>query len=99
MDTDILFHQLENLAEMLGIEIRYETIENEMPFSQGGLCRLGDRYVLIVNKTIRKQDKIQTLGRAVTRFDLSTVYLLPGLRAFLSELQDKIRDTEKKTSR
>jgi hypothetical protein len=95
MDKDILLHQLENLVEMLGIEIRYETIENEMPFSPGGLCRLGDRYILILNKALRKQDKIQTLGRAVTRFDLSNVYLRPGLRAFLSELQGERRDSEK----
>lgn len=88
-------HQLENLAEMLGIEIRHETIENEMPFSPGGLCRLGDRYILILNKALRKQDKIQTLGRAVTRFDLSNVYLRPGLRVFLSELKGERRDSEK----
>ncbi|MBW2094937.1 MAG: hypothetical protein JRI80_08605 [Deltaproteobacteria bacterium] len=98
MDKDILLHQLENLVEMLGIEIRYETIENEIPFSPGGLCRLGDRYVLIINKAIRKQEKIQTLGRAVTRFDLSTVYLRPGLRAFLSQLKSEIRNAEKKAT-
>ncbi len=87
MDKDILLHQLENLAEMLGIEIRYEAIENELPFSSGGLCRIGKRHVVIINKRLPEQEKISALARAVARFDLTRVYLRPGLREFIAELQ------------
>ena len=95
MDKYILLHQLENLAEMLGIQIRYEQIESELPFSPGGLCRLGERYVLIINKAIGKEEKLRTLGQAVAKFDLSSIYLRPGLREFLSEFQDDMQDHEK----
>ena len=94
MDEDILLHQLESLADSLGIEIRYETIENEVFFSPGGLCRLGERYILIINKGIRKEEKLLTLGQAVAKFDLSSVYVRPRLRAFLSGFQDDMQDHE-----
>jgi hypothetical protein len=95
MDEDNLLRQLENLAETLGIEIRYEIIENEVFFSPGGLCRLGERYILIINKDVRKEEKLQTLGQAVAKFDLSDVYVRPMLRAFLSGFQDDMQDHEK----
>ena len=88
MDKDILLHQLEDLAEKLGIEIRYESIETENAFSPGGLCRVEDRYFLIINRDVSQQAKIQTLGRALVKFDLSNLYLRPWLRGFLSDLQD-----------
>jgi len=90
MDKDTLLVQLEELAEKLGIELRYENIEDGFPFSPGGLCRLEDRYVLFVNKVIRKEDKIRMLGEAVVRFDLGSVYIRPGLREFLSGLNAHI---------
>lgn len=97
MDKDILLHQLENLAEKIGIEIRYEDIENDLPFSPGGLCRLGDRYVLIVNKAIPKEDMIRTVSLALVRFDLNRVYVRPGLREFLTGFQGSISHPEKQS--
>ncbi|MFZ0447899.1 MAG: hypothetical protein WAL98_01535 [Desulfatiglandaceae bacterium] len=84
MDENTLLNQLEELAERLDISVRYETTLEDFLLSHGGLCRLKDRYVIIVNKDISAAEKAKTLGLAIARFDLDTIYIRPGLRAFLS---------------
>ncbi len=86
MDEDTLLNQLEELAHSLGIEIRYEPLRRESSFFPGGLCRIKGEYVLILNATATTEDKIQTMAKAVNRFDLSQVYLRPGLREFLDKV-------------
>ncbi len=84
MDEETLLNQLEELAERLDIAVRYETTLEGFPLSHGGLCRLKDQYVIIVNTDISTAEKARTLGRAIARFDLETIYVRPVLRAFLS---------------
>ena len=86
MDEDTLLGQLEELARSLEIEIRYEPLKREGSFFPGGLCRIKGDYVLILNSMATTEDKIQALAKAVNRFDLSRVYLRPGIREFLDNL-------------
>ncbi len=86
MDEDTLLSQLEELAHSLGIEIRYEPLKRESSFFPGGLCRIKGEYVLILNAAATTEDKIQTMAKALNRFDLSRVYLRPGLREFLDNV-------------
>ena len=88
MDEDTLLGQLEELAHSLGIEIRDEPQKREGGFFPGGLCRIKGEYVLILNSAAATEDKIQTLAKAVNRFDLSRVYLRPGLREFLDNIKE-----------
>jgi hypothetical protein len=86
LDENTLLGQLEELAHSLGIEIRYEPLRRESSFFPGGLCRVKGEYVLILNATATTEDKIQTMAKAVNRFDLSRIYLRPGLREFLDKV-------------
>jgi len=88
MDENSILAQLEELAHSLKIEIRYESLKREGDFSAGGLCLLKGEYVLIINSKAATRDKIQTLAKAVNRFDLSQVYLRPGLRDFLDNFPE-----------
>ena len=83
MDENTLLGQIEELAHSLGIKVRYEPIKKDGSFYPGGLCQLKGEYVLILNSAATVTDKIQTLAKAVNRFDLSQVYVRPGLREFL----------------
>jgi hypothetical protein len=78
-----MISQLEELAQGLDIKIRYEPIKKEGSFSAGGLCRLKGEWALIVNSKASGSDKIEVMAKAVNRFDLTGVYLKPGLREFL----------------
>lgn len=86
MDENTILNQLEKLATSLSIEVRYEPIKKEGRFFSGGLCRVRGKYVLIIHSKSHTRDKIEALAKAVNRFDLSKVYLKPGLRAFLEGL-------------
>jgi hypothetical protein len=91
--------QLEELAGSLGIEIRNEQLRREGSFTPGGLCRLKGEYLLIFNTKATKEDRIEALVQAVSRFDLDQLYLKPGLREFLDKYPktEEIKIEETKT--
>jgi len=84
-DRAVLGH-LEALAESLGVEVRYEVLEGDAASRAGGLCRVRDRYVVIVNAAAGPRSRVETLGRALKRFDLSRVYVRPAIRDLLDRL-------------
>jgi len=86
---ETLLAQLEELARALDVEIRYEPMRREGPTYPGGLCRLKGQYVLIIDSKATPGDKIQALAKAANRFDLSQVYLRPGVREFLDKQDDR----------
>ncbi len=88
-DMAILSH-LEALAHRLDIKVRYEGLQGETAFSTGGLCRIRNQHMIIVNEMASTKEKIQTLARALRRFDLKRVYIKPALR----DLLEAARETE-----
>jgi hypothetical protein len=86
LDERSLLGQLEELARGLGIEVRYEMLKREGASTQGGLCRLKGQYLLLVNSKAANREKIEALALAVSRFDLSQVFMKPGLRDFLARI-------------
>ncbi|MFH1349297.1 MAG: hypothetical protein ABII26_00005 [Pseudomonadota bacterium] len=83
MDENTILKQLEELAASLSIQIRYDAIKKEGTYYPGGLCRVKGENILFINSKADTRDKIEALAKAVSRFDLSQVYLRPGLREFL----------------
>jgi len=80
VDDRAALGHLERLAENLGVEVRYEALEGDAASTAGGLCRVRDRYVVIVNAAASPRSKVNTLVRALKRFDLSRVYVRPAIR-------------------
>ncbi len=89
MDNTAIMSLLEELANTLGIQIRYEHLEGESTFSSGGLCRIMNKDIIIVNSMATTKEKVQTLAKALRRFDLSQIYLKPALRDFLENITEK----------
>lgn len=83
MPWNVLLRHLEELAERVGLNIRYEEFREEDILIEGGLCRIGDRYHVILDR--RREDRLnaEKLARILSGFDLSGLYLLPGLREFI----------------
>ncbi len=87
--AEAMLSQLEELARGLAITIRYEALKQEGPFAAGGLCRVRGEYLLIMNSKLAAEEKIDVLAKALKRFDLSQVYLKPGVREFLDNFREK----------
>lgn len=83
MDEQLMLGQMEEIAAGLGIEVRYETVRREGGFISGGLCRIRGKPVVIVNRKAPLSEQVEVLASALKRFDLSGVYLRPGLREYL----------------
>jgi hypothetical protein len=83
MDDHTALSQLEGLAYVLGIPVRYEKIAEEDAVNAGGLCRLRGECVIIVNSSLSVKDKIQTIAKALKNFDLHDVYMRPAIRELL----------------
>jgi len=82
MDDDTTLSQLEELADKLGIPIRYEKIEDELR-NAGGLCRIEDKYVMIIPIQATVKEKLQLMIRGLRRFDLESIYVKPAIRKLL----------------
>ncbi|HUS87975.1 MAG TPA: hypothetical protein VMW91_01165 [Desulfosporosinus sp.] len=84
MDDHTALSLLEELADKLGIPIRYEMIQDELTGS-GGLCRIEGKFILIISSKVIVKEKIQIMTEALSRFDLDDIYVRPALRELLEE--------------
>ncbi len=91
MDEGAIIDHLEELAERLGIQIRYEVIKQDEDSANvvGGLCLLKGKYVLIINSKATVKDRIKTLAMAVKHFDLDQIYIRPVLRELLERIPEQ----------
>jgi hypothetical protein len=81
---ELILHQLEELTEKLGISLRREKV----PSGPGGLCRVRDHFVLIVDSQAPLPEQIRVITESLQRFDLSDVYVRPGLRELLARSEE-----------
>lgn len=75
-----LLAELEDIAEKLGIKLRYEVTK-----ARGGLCTVDGEKMFIMDKKSTKEYKLLMLARTIKEFDLSDIYISPKLREFLDE--------------
>ena len=86
MDKNTILTLLEELAQKLGIKIRYEKIKKGDFIHTGGLCQLQGEYIFIINSKASTGEKIKLLASALKRFDISHVYIRPAVRELLDSL-------------
>ena len=88
MDENRLIDYLEELAESLGIEIRYEAIhqDEDWIYVAGGLCLFRGQYLLIMNTKASSKERIKTLATAIKHFDIDQMYIRPVLRELLDRI-------------
>ncbi len=83
MNKKELLVQLEQLADRLGIEIRYERIKNPANITRGGLCKLKGRYIIIIDSKTSVSERVELISNILKRFNLKDIYILPALRRLL----------------
>ncbi|MBA4424164.1 MAG: hypothetical protein C0390_13880 [Syntrophus sp. (in: bacteria)] len=83
MDDKAILNQLEELAQRVGITVRYEPLKIEGFVHTGGFCRVRGKDFVIINKKATGREKMHILIDALKRHDLSQIYVLPSLREIL----------------
>ena len=83
MNDEVILSYLEELAEKLEILVRDENINIEESSSSGGLCRVEEKHVIILNSKASVKEKIQVMIAALHQFDFSDIYVKPVIRELL----------------
>lgn len=87
-ENEILGH-FEELTQNLSIDLRYEKGD-----FAGGLCRVNDKQIMIINKRLPDDQKIKIFANAIAQLNLDNIYILPAIREIIEEqLQEKRRTT------
>ncbi|MCX8037062.1 MAG: hypothetical protein N3D11_08475 [Candidatus Sumerlaeia bacterium] len=82
MSHPIALSDLEGIAAKLAIPIRYE--KGEM---RGGLCRLRDRWQIIINAELNDEEKADVLAESLAQMNLDAVFIPPRIRQMLEQVK------------
>lgn len=82
VETTVL-QQLEKLADQLGVKVLYENLDQQEFIVKSGTCMLRGQLVAIIDHRLAPGDRIQVLADCLSRFDLSTIYLVPVVRELI----------------
>jgi len=80
MNLQNLLQGFETLIQNLSIDLRYEKGD----FS-GGLCRMPDKSVFIINNKLSLENKIKLIVDELKLMDLNHIYIRPALRKIIEE--------------
>jgi N-acetylglucosamine kinase-like BadF-type ATPase len=80
MDNKSILKALEEISEKLAIKVRYGNIS-----SKGGLCRVYNKYYIIIDRKAAINTKIDTIINSIKKFDLHEIYIPPNIRSLIGE--------------
>lgn len=75
---------LEQVVQQLDIELRYEKGDFD-----GGLCRVGEKTMLIVNVALDTGRRIQLIARELAQLRLEDIYILPATRDLIERFANE----------
>jgi len=83
------YQYLEDLAEKIGISIRYEDMSGAKFGIRSGLCRVKGKslYIMDISKDLR--ERIAALSKFLSERDLEGVYVVPAVRELLASIRSK----------
>lgn len=83
INPESLLAALEDVAERIGVNIRYEKITGGPIRTTSGFCRLRGENVVLIDRRMSTVDKLYALAHELRRFDLEKVFMTPAARRFL----------------
>ena len=85
MNETMILQNLEAIAEKLGVQVNYENLKKKHVYSKGGLCRLKEDKLVIVDSNLHLSEKIDILADALSQFNLEDIYMPPAVRKILAK--------------
>ncbi len=81
MKEDEVLSGLETVMTTLGVQVRYEKGD-----FAGGLCKLKDKQLLILNSAMPPNQKIKILASELSQMELDNVFMVPALRQVIDDV-------------
>ena len=78
MKPDKIFQEMEDIAEILGVNIILEKGN-----FKGGYCLLEKEKIIVLNRLNPVEQRIRALAQAFSRWDTSEIYMKPAIREII----------------
>ena len=79
-----MVEELMRVARELGFDVREEELLRDVGYRpRSGVCRVGDRDVILMDRKLSGPERIEVLCLALADRDLEQVFLSPALRALV----------------
>ena len=75
MTQELILQGFESLIQNLSIDLRYEKGD-----FMGGLCKVGNKDVFIINNKLPIEKKIDLMAVELNRLNLEQIYIRPAIR-------------------
>jgi hypothetical protein len=83
MNETLLLEHLEQIANRLGVELRYENLGIGGIRSDGGYCRVSGKDMILINRKDSRRKKILVLAKSLKRLNLDGIFIPPAVRKIL----------------
>lgn len=85
MEDEALFQHLVELMEKLSIKVVFKNLQDEEFKISGGLCRVRESKILIMDKRSPLKDRIALIGKELAGYNLEELFVPPMVREFLEK--------------
>jgi len=83
MNNEIILQELENICCKLGLNLRYEVGD-----FIGGLCRIDEEQLIIINKKLPIDKKIKLIAKEISTLNFEDIFILPAVKEIILENRD-----------
>jgi hypothetical protein len=83
MNETLLLEHLEQIANRLGVDLRYENLGIGGIRSDGGYCRVSGKDMILINRKDSRRKKILVLAKSLKRLNLEGIFIPPAVRKIL----------------
>lgn len=83
MNDEIILQELENICCKLGLNLRYEVGD-----FIGGLCRIDEEKLIIINKKLPINRKIKLIAQEISTLNFEDIFILPAVKEIILENRD-----------
>jgi len=73
-----ILSDLIEICNKLNITVRYEKTS-----ARGGLCRVNDKYLIIIDKNASDEYKATVIANSIKKFQIENLHIKPKLRDFI----------------
>lgn len=81
----ILLGRLKEVAEQLDLEVREEKLHRDLGYRvRSGLCLIDGREVLLLDRNVSLEERVDLLSDALATKDLDSIYLEPEIRQLIT---------------
>ena len=83
MNEATVLQHLEEIADRLGVRLRYENLGQSGIRSEGGFCRVSGNPMILINRRDSRSRKILVLAKSLNKLNLDGIFIPPAVRKII----------------